>query len=84
MWIYEKKMEFPVKIKQTNPALAKIIISQYGGPYGFKLYKVLCNKGPYFSKDNEIQKNYFFYHKQFFQQWFLKLLLFLDYYVYLM
>lgn len=34
MWIYEKKMEFPVKIKQTNPALAKIIISQYGGPDG--------------------------------------------------
>lgn len=34
MWIYEKKLEFPVKIKQTNPALAKIIISQYGGPDG--------------------------------------------------
>lgn len=34
MWIYEKKMEFPVKIKKTNPALAKIIISQYGGPDG--------------------------------------------------
>lgn len=34
MWIYEKKMEFPVKIKQTNPGLAKIILSQYGGPDG--------------------------------------------------
>ena len=34
MWIYEKKLEFPVKIKQTNPGLAKIIISQYGGPDG--------------------------------------------------
>jgi len=34
MWIYEKKLEFPVKIKHTNPALAKIIISQYGGPDG--------------------------------------------------
>lgn len=34
MFVYEKKMEFPVKIKQTNPALAKLIISQYGGPDG--------------------------------------------------
>lgn len=33
MWIYEKKMEFPVKIKKTDPALAKIILSQYGGAY---------------------------------------------------
>ncbi len=34
MWIYEKKLEFPVKIKKTNPALAKVIISQFGGPDG--------------------------------------------------
>lgn len=34
MWIYEKKLEFPVKIKQTNPGLAKIILSQFGGPDG--------------------------------------------------
>lgn len=34
MWIYEKKLEFPVKIKKKDPALAKIIISQYGGPDG--------------------------------------------------
>lgn len=34
MWIYEKKMEFPVKIKQTNPGLAKLILTQYGGPDG--------------------------------------------------
>ncbi len=32
MWVYEKKLEYPVNIKQTNPALAKIIITQYGGP----------------------------------------------------
>ncbi len=31
MWIYEKKLQYPVKIKNTNPALAKIIISQLGG-----------------------------------------------------
>jgi len=34
MWIYEKKLEYPVKIKNTNPRLAKIIIEQYGGPDG--------------------------------------------------
>lgn len=34
MWIYEKKLEFPVKIKNPNPKLAQIIISQYGGPDG--------------------------------------------------
>ncbi len=34
MWAYEKKLQYPINIKQTNPALAKIIISQYGGPDG--------------------------------------------------
>ncbi len=34
MFVYEKKLEFPVKIKQTNPGLAKLIITQYGGPDG--------------------------------------------------
>lgn len=34
MFIYEKKLQYPVKIKNTNPALAKFIISQYGGPHG--------------------------------------------------
>ena len=34
MFIYEKKLQYPVKIKNTNPALAKFIISQYGGPDG--------------------------------------------------
>lgn len=34
MWSYDKRLEFPVKIKQTNPQLAKIIITQYGGPDG--------------------------------------------------
>jgi spore coat protein JC len=33
MWSYDKRLQYPVKIKQTNPQLAKIIISQYGGPY---------------------------------------------------
>ena len=34
MWIYEKKLQFPVKIKNPNSKLAQIIISQLGGPDG--------------------------------------------------
>ena len=34
MFSYIKKLEYPVKIANTNPALAKFIISQYGGPDG--------------------------------------------------
>ena len=34
MWLYQKKLEYPIKIKNTNPRLAKFIISQYGGPDG--------------------------------------------------
>lgn len=34
MWLYQKKLEYPVRIKNPNPRLAKFIISQYGGPDG--------------------------------------------------
>ena len=34
MWIYEKKLEYPVKIKNPNAQAANIIISQLGGPDG--------------------------------------------------
>lgn len=34
MFVYQKKLQFPVKIENTNPKLASIIISQYGGPNG--------------------------------------------------
>lgn len=34
MFVYEKKLQYPVKIKNTNPKLAALIISQYGGPDG--------------------------------------------------
>lgn len=34
MWNYEKRLQFPVNIKETNPEIAKIIITQYGGPDG--------------------------------------------------
>lgn len=38
MWQYEKKLQYPVKIANPNPALAKVIISQLGGPDFKKLY----------------------------------------------
>ncbi|MCI8529120.1 MAG: manganese containing catalase [Lachnospiraceae bacterium] len=34
MWSYEKRLEFPVNIKEPNAKLAQVIISQYGGPDG--------------------------------------------------
>ena len=35
MWNYEKRLQYPVKIKKTDPKAAMIIISQYGGLYCF-------------------------------------------------
>ncbi len=34
MWSYDRHLQYPVNIKTPNPALAKVIISQYGGPDG--------------------------------------------------
>ena len=34
MWIYERKLQYPVKLKNTNPKLASVILSQLGGPDG--------------------------------------------------
>lgn len=34
MWIYDRKLEYPVKIKNPNAALAKVIVTQLGGPDG--------------------------------------------------
>lgn len=34
MWVYEKRLQYPINIKNPNAALAKVIISQYGGPHG--------------------------------------------------
>ena len=34
MWTYDKFLQYPINIKNTNPKLAKFIISQYGGPDG--------------------------------------------------
>ena len=34
MWTYNKTLQYPINIKCTDPKLAKVIISQYGGPDG--------------------------------------------------
>ena len=34
MFIYDKKLQYPVKIGKPPPRLASVIISQYGGPDG--------------------------------------------------
>ena len=34
MFVYEKKLQYPVRIKNPNPRLAKFIMTQYGGPDG--------------------------------------------------
>jgi len=34
MWIYEKKLQFPVNIRRPNPAFAKVVMTQLGGPDG--------------------------------------------------
>ena len=41
MWVYEKKLQFPVNIKRPDPKAAQIIISQYGGPQFRKVYYFL-------------------------------------------
>ena len=34
MWNYEKRLQYPVNITTPNPRIAKVIMSQYGGPDG--------------------------------------------------
>ncbi len=34
MWVYQKALEYPARVRATNPALAKDVITQYGGPDG--------------------------------------------------
>ena len=44
MWKYEKKLLYPVKVKNKNPRLAQIILSQYGGADGNCLSKSFTSK----------------------------------------
>ncbi len=34
MWIYEKRLQYPVNISKCNAKMAQVIISQFGGPDG--------------------------------------------------
>ena len=40
MWIYQKNLEFPVNIKNPDPRMAKLLITQYGGADGNCLSKM--------------------------------------------
>ena len=55
MWVYEKKLQYPIKIKTPDPRMAKVIISQYGGPDG-ELGASLRYLSQRFSMPNEITK----------------------------
>ena len=45
MWVYEKKLQYPVRIKNPNPQMAQIILTQYGGPDCKCLSRLPCVKG---------------------------------------
>lgn len=34
MWTYNRNLQYPINIRKPNPKLAKVIVSQYGGPDG--------------------------------------------------
>lgn len=55
MWDYEKRLQYPVNIKNPNPKMAKFIISQYGGPDG-ELAASLRYLSQRFSMPTEITK----------------------------
>ena len=40
MWGYEKKLQYPVKIKNPDPTLAKLVITQLGGADSKRRYPV--------------------------------------------
>jgi len=54
MWTYDKKLQYPVKIKNPNAAYAKIIISQLGGPDGELAASMRYLNQRYTAKYNEI------------------------------
>ena len=55
MWGYEKKLQYPINIKNPDPQMAKFIISQYGGPDG-ELAASLRYLSQRFSMPTEITK----------------------------
>ena len=55
MFVYEKKLQYPVKIRRPNARLAKFIASQYGGPDG-ELGASIRYLSPRFSMPNDMTK----------------------------
>ena len=55
MWSYQKKLQYPVNIKNTNPKLAQYIVSQFGGPNG-ELGASLRYLSQRFSMPNDMTK----------------------------
>ena len=49
MWTYNKVLEYPINIKCSDPRLAKVIISQYGGPDGELALKTIWIDDNYFN-----------------------------------
>ncbi len=56
MWSYQKRLQYPVKIKNPNPKLASFIISQYGGPHG-EIGAAMRYLSQRYSMPNEITKS---------------------------
>lgn len=44
MWTYEKRLQYPVNIKNPNPRMAQVICSQIGGPDCLKIYTPLLKR----------------------------------------
>ena|GEM_PF-316266 len=63
MWIYEKKLQFPVNIRKPNPAFAKVIITQLGGPKIKSYQNIFTFKKPLFIRiyvASAFNKGFFF------------------------
>ncbi len=56
MWSYQKRLEYPVNIKNPNPKLASFIISQYGGPHG-EMGAAMRYLSQRYSMPNEVTKS---------------------------
>lgn len=56
MWQYQKKLQYPVNIKNTNPRLAQYIVAQYGGPNG-EMGAALRYLSQRYSMPDEISKS---------------------------
>ena len=58
MWSYNKLLQYPINIKCTDPRLAKVIISQYGGPDGELAASLRYLSQRFGMPDQKAKKNY--------------------------